>query len=141
MDGPKSRRFEGRAAFIAQLAAIHSEVESGVSLRSIYDARKVALGIGYRYFHQLVARHIGLARDRFSDRAKPMPPRAQPSPAVQQEPPKSPVAPAAPPASRGAVAPQDETSTENENSDGPKAAPRPRRFQPHKGPAKRGDLW
>src|ERR1700722_3389147 len=119
MDGPKSRRFEGRAAFIAQLAAIHSEVESGVSLRSIYDARKVALGIGYRYFHQLVARHIGLARDRFSDRAKP--PRA-----VQQEPPTSPLAPSASKASSGTVAPQDETPTET--SDGPKAAPRPRRF-------------
>jgi hypothetical protein len=137
MDGPKSRRFEGRAAFIAQLAAIRAEVETGVSLTSIYDARKGALGIGYRYFHQLVARHIGLARDRFSDRATPPP--APPSPAVQPEPPKSRVAPSAPPTSTGAVAPQDATPTET--SDGPQAAPRPRRFQPHKGPAKRGDLW
>jgi hypothetical protein len=82
MDGPNSCRFEGRAAFIAQLAAIRAEVESGVSMTSIYDSRKATLEIGYRYFHQLVARHIGLARDRFSDRANSMPPPAPPSPAV-----------------------------------------------------------
>ena len=78
-DSPTSRRFEGRAAFIVQLAAIRAEVESGVSM-SIYDSRKATLEIGYRYFHQLVARHIGLARDRFSDRANPMPPPTPPSP-------------------------------------------------------------
>ncbi len=123
MRNPKSRRYEGRAAFIAQLAVIRSEVESGFSLRSIYDGRKAALGIGYRYFHQLVARHIGFARDRFSDRPTASP--APPSSSAHQKPPTIPFA-----VERVQQVKAAETTygTPKEKNDGPKAPPRPRSF-------------
>jgi hypothetical protein len=123
MRNPKSRRYEGRAAFIAQLAVIRSEVESGLSLKSIYDGRKAALGIGYRYFHQLVARHIGFARDRFSDR-----PTASPVPPSSSAHHTRPTRPADPNPVQRVNAAENTYRTPKENNDGPKAPPRPRGF-------------
>jgi hypothetical protein len=123
MRNPKSRRYEGRAAFIAQLGAIRSEVESGFSLKSIYDGRKAALGIGYRYFHQLVARHIGFARDRFSNR-----PIASPVPPPSSVPQTRTTTRADPKPVQHASATENTGRTPKENNDGPKAPPRPRSF-------------
>ena len=123
MRNPKSRRYEGRAAFIAQLAVIRSEVESGFSLKSIYDGKKAALGIGYRYFHQLVARHIGFGRDRFSDRPTPSP--VLPSSPAHQTRPTHPAEPK--PVQRVNTA-ENRGRTPKENNNGPKAPPRPRGF-------------
>jgi hypothetical protein len=123
MHNPKSRRYEGRAAFIAQLTVIRSEVESGFSLKAIYDGRKAALGIGYRYFHQLVARHIGFARDRFSDR-----PTASPVPPSSSAHQKRPTTPADPKPVQRVNAAETTDGTPKENNDGPKAPPRPRGF-------------
>ncbi len=123
MRNPKSRRYEGRAAFIAQLAVIRSEVESGFSLKSIYDGRKAGLGIGYRYFHQLVARHIGFARDRFSDR-----PTASPAPPSSSAHQKRPTTPLAAEPVQQVKAAETTDGTPKENNDGPKAPPRPRGF-------------
>jgi hypothetical protein len=123
MQNPNSRRYEGRAAFIAQLAVIRSEVESGFSLRSIYDGRKAALGIGYRYFHQLVARHIGFARDRFSDR-----PTASPAPPSSSAHQKRPTTPLAVEPVQQVKAAETMDGTPKEKNDGPKAPPRPRGF-------------
>jgi hypothetical protein len=123
MRNPKSRRYEGRAAFIAQLAAIRSEVESGLSLKSIYEGRKAALGIGYRYFHQLVARHIGFARDRFSDRPTSSP--ALSSSSVHQT---RQTIPLAVERVQQVKAAETTDGTSKEKNDGPKAPPRPRGF-------------
>ena len=137
MPEPKSRRFEGRVAFLAQLPAIRSEVERGVSLKSIYDTRKAMLGIGYRYFHQLVARHFGLARNRFADRVEAENPSARmpvhqggaaASPLPQLHPEPSPkISSASAPPNMGRTVPM--LATPTEITDGPKAAPRPRSFR------------
>ena len=137
MPEPKSRRFEGRVAFLALLPAIRSEVERGVSLKSIYDTRKGMLGIGYRYFHQLVARHFGLARNRFADRVEVENPSTRiparqggaatsPPPPLRPEPSRRISSTPAPPNLDG---PAPMLATPTEITDGPKAAPRPRSFR------------
>src|ERR1700712_103456 len=135
MDKPTPRRFEGRAAFVAQLAAIRAEVESGISLTSIYEARKAKLGIGYRHFHRLVARHIGLARDRFShpnDRERTSPDRPVPSTEPQKATPVTQSSsPGALPAAATNPTASNETPTENAHASERRRPALPRHFRPH----------
>ncbi|MGI4940806.1 MAG: hypothetical protein ACRYHQ_09635, partial [Janthinobacterium lividum] len=63
-DKPVTRhRGSGRAAFIARLSTIRSEIANGDFLVTVHDRHKADLGITYSAFRKLV--------QRYADDAKP----------------------------------------------------------------------
>ena len=81
----------GRLVFMARLETIKAEMAQCLSLRTIYERHRAALGIGYPSFCRLVKRHASDARlPSLRSRSHDEEPRSAPEP-----PPKP--APALPP--------------------------------------------
>jgi hypothetical protein len=118
---------EKRAAFLALQDAIVRELATGRSLRAIYAASGAAKVMGYSMFTRYVARYLPLESQiqrRIVAQNPSVPQQSQPTPhQVQSVSPESSKLPLQhlPPARQTELTPQ-------ENSNGPKAPPRPRSF-------------